>query len=143
MASRLGARVARMALFGLVVGGVLAVPMVLAGEKRYREAGLLVLALGGFVVMWVDLPTRVRAGWRALRRRSVREAVAAPAAGVRIAPLAVTQGAPVRRYKPASRGKQATAIASLAARGRDAQSIARELRVPYDVVQFALARKAA
>jgi hypothetical protein len=148
---RFRTRLARVALFGLVTGGLVAVPLVLAGEKRYGAAGLLSIALMGSAFVWLDGPVRLRRAWRSLRRR--RPAAATPAVVRGVAAQAPPDGVPViararpvlaiRRYKPASRGRQVTAITSLAARGRDAQSIARELRVPYDVVQFALARRVA
>jgi hypothetical protein len=142
----LGTRVLRMAIGGLITGGLLAVPLVLIAERRYASAGLVTLAVGTSILFWLEVPRRMRKAMRRSRPAAVRTVAAtrplsalAPPAGVPVIALMPK----ARRYKPSTRGRQVNAITSLAARGRDAHSIARELRVPYDVVQFALTRRVA
>jgi hypothetical protein len=143
-ATGIGSRVLRWATGGMVTGGLLAVPFVMVAEQRYASAALLTGAMAMSAMVWLEVPRRVR---KRLRRGRI---AAAPVIARSMTADAPPTGVPVialmprtRRYKPAVRGRQVQAITSLAARGRDAQSIARELRVPYDVVQFALTRRLA
>lgn len=134
----------RLAVGGVITGALLAVPLVMMAERRYWSAALLTGAMTMSALIWLEVPRRVRKRVRRGRIAAapviVRSMTAeAPPAGV---PVIAMVPRP-RRYKAAVRGRQVQAITSLAARGRDAQSIARELRVPYDVVQFALTRRMA
>jgi hypothetical protein len=140
----LARRAGRWALAGACTGALVAVPLVFAGEKRWGEAALAAVALVGFVLQWLDVPTRVAAAWRRLVRQTRRVGAVVPGVGATAVPVmpAVARVA-VRPRRPTPRyGRQARAIAARAARGQDPRTMARELRIPSDVAAFALLRRA-